>query len=92
MDAFVEANRGSTEANVLAVRGMIVFIPVVSHLTVFLSQYESEHERMLELKRESMSIFIANARTEIERLWDELILGEEERGAFAPFTDGNCYI
>ncbi|GJJ12968.1 hypothetical protein Clacol_007215 [Clathrus columnatus] len=69
MDAFIEANRGSTEANVQA--------------------YECEYERMLELKRESMSIFVANARAEIERLWDELILGEEERGAFAPFTDGS---
>jgi hypothetical protein len=43
---------------------------------------------MLELKRESMSIFIANARVEIERLWDELILGDDERGSFAPFVDG----
>ncbi|KAF8586752.1 hypothetical protein K439DRAFT_916927 [Ramaria rubella] len=67
MDAFVDANRGSAEANVQA--------------------YEAEHERMLDLKRESMSIFITNARAEIERLWDELILGDEERGAFAPFID-----
>lgn len=52
------------------------------------SQYEAEYERMVELKRESMSLFIANARVEIERLWDEIILGEEERGAFAPFGDG----
>lgn len=43
---------------------------------------------MLELKRESMSIFISNARAEIEHLWDELILGDEERGSFAPFIDG----
>ncbi|KIJ49148.1 hypothetical protein M422DRAFT_161626 [Sphaerobolus stellatus SS14] len=49
--------------------------------------YEEEHERMLQLKRESMSTFIANARTEIERLWDDLHYGEEERGAFAPFVD-----
>jgi Ase1/PRC1/MAP65 family protein len=43
---------------------------------------------MLELKRESMSVFISNARAEIEYLWDELILGDEERGSFAPFVDG----
>ncbi|KAF8496347.1 microtubule associated protein-domain-containing protein [Gautieria morchelliformis] len=67
MDEFIEANRGSTEANVQA--------------------YETEHERMLELKRESMSIFISNARAEIEHLWNELILGDEERGSFAPFVD-----
>jgi len=47
---------------------------------------------MLELKRESMSTFIANARSEIERLWDELILGEEERGAFYPFVDGEFFV
>jgi Ase1/PRC1/MAP65 family protein len=43
---------------------------------------------MLELKRESMSIFISNARAEIDQLWNELILGDEERGSFAPFVDG----
>ncbi|KAL5521148.1 hypothetical protein ACEPAG_9070 [Sanghuangporus baumii] len=49
--------------------------------------YEEELERMLELKRESMSIFVGNARVEIEALWDELMYGEEERAEFAPFTD-----
>lgn len=43
---------------------------------------------MLELKRESISIFVSNARVEIENLWDELILGDDERGSFAPFADG----
>ena len=50
--------------------------------------YEEELERMLELKRESMSVFVGNARVEIEALWDELMYGEEERAEFAPFTDG----
>ncbi|KAK7049972.1 Microtubule bundling protein [Paramarasmius palmivorus] len=49
--------------------------------------YEEELDRMLELKRERMSVFVGNARDEIERLWDELMTGEEERGAFGPFTD-----
>ncbi|KZT35260.1 hypothetical protein SISSUDRAFT_188445 [Sistotremastrum suecicum HHB10207 ss-3] len=49
--------------------------------------YESELERMLELKRSTMSVFIGNARQEIEGLWDDLMIGEEERGCFAPFGD-----
>lgn len=50
--------------------------------------YESELERMLELKRERMSVFINNARSEIEALWNDLMVGEEERADFAPFADG----
>ncbi|OCH93159.1 hypothetical protein OBBRIDRAFT_771990 [Obba rivulosa] len=67
MDAFVEANRGSTEDTVRA--------------------YEEELERMLELKRERMGAFVENARAEIIKLWDELMVGEEERADFAPFAD-----
>lgn len=68
MDAFVEAQRGSTEVTVRA--------------------YEEELERMLELKRERMGTFVENARTEITKLWDKLMIGEEERADFAPFADG----
>ena len=50
--------------------------------------YEEELERMLELKREKMSTFVENARDEIRKLWDELMVGEEERADFAPFADG----
>lgn len=53
--------------------------------------YESELERMLEMKREKMSLFISNARSEIERLWDDLILGDIERERFAAFTDGMSF-
>lgn len=67
MDAFVEAQRGSTEVTVRA--------------------YEEELERMLELKRERMGTFVENARTEITKLWDKLMIGEEERADFAPFAD-----
>ncbi|KAH7874461.1 microtubule associated protein-domain-containing protein [Lentinula edodes] len=49
--------------------------------------YEEELERMLELKRERMGAFIGSAREEIQNLWDELMTGEEERGAFGPFVD-----
>lgn len=55
-------------------------------------QYEEELERMLELKRERMGMFVSSAREEIERLWDDLMVGEEEKQDFAPFVDGkrNC--
>ncbi|CDO70098.1 hypothetical protein BN946_scf184806.g25 [Trametes cinnabarina] len=68
MDAFVEANRGTTDITIKA--------------------YEEELERMLELKRERMGTFIENARAEISKLWDDLLIGEEERADFAPFADG----
>ncbi|KZT70570.1 hypothetical protein DAEQUDRAFT_725083 [Daedalea quercina L-15889] len=67
MDAFVDAQRGSTELTVKA--------------------YEEELERMLELKRERMGTFVENARAEIVKLWDELMVSEEERADFAPFAD-----
>ena len=68
MDAFVEAQRGTTDLTIKA--------------------YEEELERMLELKRERMGTFIENARTEITKLWDDLMVGQEERADFAPFVDG----
>ena len=71
MDAFVEANRGTTEETLRA--------------------YEEELERMLELKRERMGTFIENAREEIIKLWEDLMVGEEERADFAPFADGRHF-
>lgn len=53
--------------------------------------YEEELDRMLELKRESMSVFVENARAEITKLWDDLMVGDDERADFAPFADGMFY-
>ncbi|KAI9511990.1 microtubule associated protein-domain-containing protein [Russula earlei] len=50
-------------------------------------EYEAELERMLELKRERMTAFVENARGEIAKLWDELLIGEEGRGGFTPYFD-----
>ncbi|KAJ7750397.1 microtubule associated protein [Mycena maculata] len=50
-------------------------------------EYEDELERMLELKRERMGTFVGSAREEIEKLWDELMVGEEERREWLPFFD-----
>lgn len=55
-------------------------------------EYEDELERMLELKREKMSTFVASAREEIEKLWDELMVGEEERRDWVPFFDGMSFL
>ncbi|KAL0958711.1 hypothetical protein HGRIS_014041 [Hohenbuehelia grisea] len=49
--------------------------------------YEEELERMLEVKRERMGEFVCGAREEIWRIWEEMLVGEEERGEFAPFAD-----
>jgi protein regulator of cytokinesis 1 len=51
-------------------------------------EYEEELERMLELKRERMGTFVGSAREEIEKLWDELMVGDEERREWLPFFDG----
>ena len=51
-------------------------------------EYEDELERMLELKRERMGAFVESAREEIVKLWDDLMIGEDERADFAPFADG----
>lgn len=53
-----------------------------------IAAYEDELERMMELKRERMGVFVDNARAEIEKLWDELMVGQEEKADFAPFADG----
>jgi hypothetical protein len=54
-------------------------------------QYEEELERMLELKQDRMGQFIESAREEIVRLWDDLMVGEDEKADFAPFADGTFH-
>lgn len=55
-------------------------------------QYETELDRMLELKRSTMSTFISNARSEIEAVWEELMYDDSERGRFEPFFDGTPHV
>ena len=54
-------------------------------------QYEEELNRMLALKQERMGQFVESAREEIKQLWDDLMVGEEERGDFAALADGTCF-
>lgn len=55
-------------------------------------EYEEELERMLELKRERMGVFVQSAREEIMKLWDDLMVGNDERADFAPFADGEVFL
>jgi protein regulator of cytokinesis 1 len=84
IDEFVDSWQGSNDAVIEAVS----LVLVSQHVTDSFYQYENELERMLELKRSTMSTFIENARKEIEELWDELMMGETQRKAFLPFIDG----
>jgi protein regulator of cytokinesis 1 len=55
------------------------------------AQYEAELERCLELRRSSLSSFILGARAEIEQLWSDLMLSEDETSAFGAFIDGTSH-
>jgi protein regulator of cytokinesis 1 len=57
-----------------------------------LRAYEEELERMAEVRREKMGEFVERTREEIRVLWDQLMYGEEEMGAFAPIVDGGSPI
>lgn len=51
-------------------------------------QYEIELERCLELRRSSLSSFIVAVRAEIDTLWTELMLSDEEKGEFGAYING----
>jgi len=40
------------------------------------------------LRRSSLSSFVIAARKEIELLWEELMLSEDEKGDFGAFING----
>ncbi|WVW80220.1 hypothetical protein I302_102198 [Kwoniella bestiolae CBS 10118] len=49
--------------------------------------YEEEYERLLELRRSSLSSFIENTRKEIDALQTELMLSEDEKAEFGAYID-----
>jgi protein regulator of cytokinesis 1 len=53
--------------------------------------YEEELERMMELKRERMGVFVQSAREEIARLWGEGMVGEGEKRGFGGFLEEEEY-
>ncbi|WRT65761.1 uncharacterized protein IL334_002710 [Kwoniella shivajii] len=52
-----------------------------------ITAYEAEYERLLELRRSSLSSFIENTRKEIDTLQTELMLSDDERAEFGAFID-----
>ena len=55
-------------------------------------QYEAELERVLELRRASLSTFMKSIREEIEGLWLELMFGDDEKDEFIGYIDGERYL
>jgi len=51
-------------------------------------QYEAELERVLELRRASLSQYMLAVRSEIEGFWLELMMSDEEKDEFVGFIDG----
>lgn len=51
--------------------------------------YHQELDRMQELKRENMALFVQRIRGDIEKLWDYMQVGPNERSQFTAFTDGS---
>jgi len=51
-------------------------------------QYEAELERVIELRKASLSTFMQSVRSDIEGLWLDLMMSDEEKDAFVGFIDG----
>ena len=49
---------------------------------------ESELARLNELKRQNLHLFVEDARTRLQALWDELYFSEEEAVEFTPMFCG----
>ncbi|TXT15770.1 hypothetical protein VHUM_00273 [Vanrija humicola] len=49
--------------------------------------YEEELERVLEIRRTSLSSFVLGVRREIEMLQDSLMMSDDEKGEFGAFID-----
>lgn len=73
MDAFVLDHRGSTLEVVHAVR-----------LSLPLTQYKEELDKMRALKSQHMTLFIAKTREQIWEQWDALFMSDAERHALFP--------
>lgn len=79
MDCFVEMNRGSGEATIKAVSCFYLYIYILIQL-----QYEAEYERLLELRRASLSSFILSTRSTIVALQTSLLMSPRSQSASFP--------
>ena len=53
-----------------------------------INEFEAELDRLNELKRQNLHLFVEDARYKLQELWDNLYFSEEEMLEFAPaFTD-----
>ncbi|KAL8943799.1 MAG: hypothetical protein Q9211_000842 [Gyalolechia sp. 1 TL-2023] len=53
-----------------------------------INEFEAELDRLNELKRQNLHLFVEDARYKLQALWDELYLSEEEMLEFTPaFSD-----
>lgn len=53
-----------------------------------INEFEAELDRLNELKRQNLHLFVEDARYKLQELWDGLFFSEEEMLAFAPaFSD-----
>ena len=53
-----------------------------------INEFEAELDRLNELKRQNLHLFVEDARCKLQELWDSLYLSEEEMLEFAPaFSD-----
>lgn len=59
--------------------------PTSSH---FLTQLRAEFERLTELRRQNLSVFIRNCRAELQELWDICLLGADDRDALLVLDNG----
>lgn len=59
-----------------------------------LNAFEAEHARLIQKKKENVGVFIQDARSQLEQLWDKLYFSEQETYEFTPawadiFTDAS---
>lgn len=53
-----------------------------------INDLEDELSRLIELKRQNLHLFVEDARTRLQNLWDELYFSEEEAVEFTPMFCG----
>ncbi|OON15573.1 putative ATP synthase F1, epsilon subunit [Opisthorchis viverrini] len=56
----------------------------------FLTQLREERDRLTELRRKNLSVFIHNCRTELQELWDACRLSENDRVAAMSRDSEDC--
>ena len=53
-----------------------------------INEFEDELNRLNELKRQNLGLFVEDARVKLQELWDSLYFSEEEMLEFTPAFSG----